>query len=224
MIVVGDIQVTVTYKKVKRVTLKVINDKVVIVSPRGVSKDYLTSFVEKNVEWIKQTLAKKNEGPFLSKNFVDGDKITVLGVPYTLKCVQSVKNEVLINGEEIKLCYTEKNAERKAKIFRKWQEITLLRILDNSLKKWNALTDLDCSGVTIKDMKSRWGSCNILTKKIAFSVRLLTQKIECIDYVVLHELTHVIHKNHDRNFYSYIAKFMPSYKRISKELKMPIEK
>ena len=64
----------------------------------------------------------------------------------------------------------------------------------------------------------------MLTKKIAFSIRLLSQKVECIDYVVLHELTHTIYKNHDKNFYGYIAKYMPSYKQISKALTMPIEK
>lgn len=224
MIKVGDIQVTVTYKKVKRVTLKVTNGEVALVCPRGVKEEYLVGFVEKNAEWIRRMLDKKSGGPFMSKNFVDGDKITVLGQAYTLKCVQSDRNTVQVTNGEVQLFYKQKDYEKRDRIFRKWQVFALERILNESLKKWYDITGLDCSDIVIKDMKSRWGSCNILTKKIAFSIRLLSQKRACIDYVVLHELTHTVHKNHDKNFYGFIAKYMPDYKVVSKGLTMPIEK
>ena len=128
-----------------------------------------------------------------------------------------------IQGEFIVVHVGEKTIRKRTKILLDWLKITLERVIVDSLKKWNTLTGLDCSDITLKDMKSRWGSCNVVTKKIAFSLRLLSQKRECIDYVVLHELTHTIYRNHDKNFYGYIARFMPAYKSASKDLKMPVK-
>jgi predicted metal-dependent hydrolase len=223
IITLEDIQITVTYKKVKRVTLKVINGEVVIVCPREAHKEYLVSFIEKNLDWIKQTLAKKSDGPFFPDGCEDGDKITVLGDTYTVKLVLDGRKGVEIQGEFIVVHVGEKTLEKRTKILLDWLKITLERVIVDSLKKWNTLTGLDCSDITLKDMKSRWGSCNVVTKKIAFSLRLLSQKRECIDYVVLHELTHTIYRNHDKNFYGYIARFMPAFKSASKGLKMPVK-
>jgi predicted metal-dependent hydrolase len=221
---VDGIEVKLIRKNVRRITLKVDPDGTATVSaPRLAKTEYVVDFVRSKVDWLKEVINKKSDGPFFPDGCEDGDKITVLGNTYTVKLVLDGRKNVEIQGEFIVVHVGEKTLEKRTKILLDWLKITLERVIVDSLKKWNTLTGLDCSDITLKDMKSRWGSCNVVTKKIAFSLRLLSQKRECIDYVVLHELTHTIYRNHDKNFYGYIARFMPAFKSASKGLKMPVK-
>ncbi len=221
---IDGIDVKLIRKNVRRITLKVDPDGTVSVSaPQSASVEYVQSFVKTKIEWVRSVLAKKSGGPFFVSRCNDGDKITVLGNTYTIKLVVEDAEYVEISDINVVVHFSEKKNGRKDKILLDWMKTTLRREIDESLKKWNSITGLDCSDIVLKDMKSRWGSCNVVTKKIAFSLRLLAQKRVCIDYVVLHELTHTIYRNHDKRFYGYIARFMPNYKAISKSLIMPIK-
>ncbi|MBO5224076.1 MAG: M48 family metallopeptidase [Clostridia bacterium] len=221
---VDGIEVKLIRKNVRRITLKVDPDGSVSISaPKSAKIEYVQSFVLSKTEWIRSVLAKKSDGPFFINRCNNGDKITILGNTYTIKLVIDGGKKVELSGDSVLVHLSEKNVERREKILLDWMKFSLEREVVGSLKKWNTITGLDCSDVVFKDMKSRWGSCNVVTKKIAFSLRLLSQKSECIDYVVLHELTHTVHRNHDRNFYGYIERFMPDYKRISKSLVMPVK-
>ncbi len=221
---VDGIEIKLIRKNVRRITLKVDPDGTVSISaPKSANMEHVQSFAQSKAKWIRSVLAKKSNGPFFANKCNDNDKITVFGDTYTIKLVIDGAKGVGVVDDYLVVHLSEKNKDRREKILLEWMKFTLEREARDSLKKWNTITGLDCSDITIKDMKSRWGSCNVVTKKLAFSLRLLSQKRECIDYVVLHELVHTIYRNHDKNFYGYIARFMPDYKRISKLLVMPIK-
>jgi predicted metal-dependent hydrolase len=205
--------------------LKVNPDGSVCVSaPSRLSREYIEEFVKGKSKWIQSILSKKSDGPFLSLACNDGDKITVLGDTYTIKLIIADKNGVQIDNENLNVFVLEKHFQKRCEILKSWLKSELEKIVNASLIKWYKQTGLDCSKVCYKDMKSRWGSCNVVTKKLCFSLRLITQKIESVDYVVLHELVHTIFRYHDKKFYGYVAKYMSNYKQHNKDLKMPIVK
>ena len=138
--------------------------------------------------------------------------------------LKSHKNALNFSSDELQLFIKENDYEKRASIYKKLTLSLLRGYVEKSLVKWKEITGLDCGKVTFKDMKSRWGSCNIVSKSIAFSLRLISQSLEQIDYVVLHELAHTIYSKHDKDFYSYLSFYLPRHKQISKNLLMPIEK
>lgn len=216
------ISVNLERKSVRRITLKVDPDgRVRVVAPIRAEEATVVTFVRSKIGWVKSVLAKKSDGPYCMLSGNEGDKITVFGDTYTVKHVPGSGKQVVLGGENIVMHLSEKYYERRDKILREWVKRTLEKEIVESLKKWHTLTGLDCSDITLKDMRSRWGSCNVVTKKLCFSLRLISQHKACVDYVVLHELTHTVYKAHDKDFYGFIARFMPDYKAVAKALVMP---
>ena len=75
------------------------------------------------------------------------------------------------------------------------------------------------SGLTIRKMKTRWGVCNVKTHKITLNLELIKRRIECLDYVIVHELSHLLYANHSKNFWKCVEENFKDYKKIRKELK-----
>ncbi len=76
--------------------------------------------------------------------------------------------------------------------------------------------------VRFRKMKSRWGSCNIKSKVICLNTELVKKPIKCIEYVLVHEMVHLLERKHDARFYGFMDKFYPSWKTVRKFLKNPI--
>ena len=75
------------------------------------------------------------------------------------------------------------------------------------------------SGLTIRKMKTRWGVCNVKTHKITLNLELIKRRIDCIDYVIVHELSHLLYANHSHDFWKCVEDNFKDYKKIRKELK-----
>lgn len=84
--------------------------------------------------------------------------------------------------------------------------------------KWEPVMGVKVSGVTIRQMKTRWGSCNVKTHHININLALLYKPDECLEYVVVHEMTHILEASHNEVFWGYMTKFYPDWKRVRKYL------
>ena len=87
------------------------------------------------------------------------------------------------------------------------------------LSKWERITGLKCSTWQIRKMKTRWGSCNVKTKKIWFNLYLAKTNTRCLEYIILHELLHVKIADHGAEFKEHMDYYMPSWREIRKEMK-----
>ena len=67
-------------------------------------------------------------------------------------------------------------------------------------------------------MKTRWGTCNINKKRIWINLQLVQKDIDCLEYIIVHELTHLVEKNHNKRFYNIVEKYCPNYKQIQRKL------
>lgn len=94
----------------------------------------------------------------------------------------------------------------------------LKRIISNLLPQWEFRLGVKAKSWKLRKMKSQWGNCKVLTGEVTFNTALIKKSMRCIEYVVAHELAHLIEANHSAKFYAVIAKHFPFWKEIRKEL------
>lgn len=96
------------------------------------------------------------------------------------------------------------------------------RLLKNEVEhlvvKWEPVMGVKVSGITIRQMKTRWGSCNVKTHHININLALAKKPPECLEYVVVHEMTHILEASHNQVFWEYMSQFYPDWKRVRRYL------
>ena len=106
----------------------------------------------------------------------------------------------------------------KKKVMEKWYFENAKKLFLKFVEKWLEILDEHVEKVAIKPMKTRWGSCNYVKKYINLNTELIKRTPFEIEYVILHELTHLKYPNHGKGFYNYIERYMPNYKVAEKML------
>lgn len=215
------VRVFVQQKNIKNLHLRVggADGAARVSAPLRVSQKYIADFVAKNIEWVKKQQANLRQTS-AKQVFQTGQKIAILGRGLEWQIVPAQKNKIEICGNLI--YFFQKNnllQEEKQKIFKKWRKKQVQKILEGVFKKWQKLTNLAPSGVVLRDMKTRWGTCNHATKKIAINVQILHKPPQCVEYLVLHELLHIIEPSHNQKFKAYLDSFMPNWRTIRRALK-----
>ena len=94
----------------------------------------------------------------------------------------------------------------------------LLEVLPQVIRKCERITGLHAPEWKLRDMKTRWGSCNIQKKRIWLNIQLAAYPRECLEYVVTHELVHLLVPGHGKEFWAYMDRFFPEWRRVRKEL------
>ena len=91
--------------------------------------------------------------------------------------------------------------------------------LDERVPLMEERTGLKAKGWSIRDMKTRWGSCNVETHHLNFNLRLVNRSDRELDYIILHELCHTVYRYHDRNFWELVGRYMPDWKAVRREMR-----
>lgn len=100
----------------------------------------------------------------------------------------------------------------------KQQKEMLKRQVEVLVAKWEPVMNVKVSGITIRQMKTRWGSCNVRTHHININLALLHKSPECLEYVVVHEMTHILEPSHNQVFWGYMTQFYPQWKKVRRQL------
>ena len=215
-------------KKVKNINLRIKpNLEVYISVPMNLHRDYIENFIRSKEEWIKSVLKKVENVKEKQKDFEykNGEIHKFLGKEYNLTVktgnfnAVSLKNNIRPN--EIILTVNEnifENIDEKKKIMEKWYFENAKKLFLQFMEKWLEILDENVEKVAIKPMKTRWGSCNYVKRYINLNTELIKRTPFEIEYVILHELTHLKYPNHGRGFYNYIEQYMPNYKVAEKML------
>lgn len=217
--IIRGIEVDVQKKPVKHVRIKITRDgKVILNIPSGTTKKAGIDFFLQKIDWVKDKLnGRKINSPLSLK---DGEEFYLFGSPVCLKLEKGVKSGFLIDDNRF-ILYVKNTAKEKVK---KAFEKSLKEILfDRAVKyfdKWQNLSGLYRSSLTIRKTVSRWGSCNPKTGAINLSLYLINLPEFCLDYVVLHELCHLRYSNHGKLFKLSLSGFMKNWTDIDKFLKV----
>ena len=210
---------TVTKKKIKNFIIRIYPDLRIAVSvPLHASSKDIENFIQSKKEWIETTLnkikmAKEN------KNNLKENTIKILGKDVEKKIIESDLERIRLTDTSI---YIYSNDIDNAKIEKKlleWKVEKLKVILEEYLEKYTKLLNTNINYYQIKKISSAWGIYHKKENYITFNFDLIEKDIECIEYVILHELCHIFYMNHQKNFWTLVEKYMPDYKLRRKNLK-----
>lgn len=222
----GQVSVQIIRKKIKNVHLKVFRSLEVVLSvPSTVPNDWIDSFLENHVDWIDNQITKykKSSGYNNLSSIRSGSSTQLLGKDVRIYKEASLTDRVEL--DEKKICIFLKDAsdeERSQKLFDQWWRNTASDIFQSEteqlyqkiFKKYG----LNQPKILVRKMKTLWGSCNPSKDKITLNEYLLKADIRCIQYVILHELTHLLYPNHSNEFYDFLTIHMPDWKERKKQL------
>ena len=210
---------TVTKKKIKNFIIRIYPDLTIAISvPLHASSKDIENFIQNKKEWIETTL-KKIEMAKENKDNLKENIIRILGKKIEKKIIESDLKRIRLTDTSL---YIYSKDIDKAEIERKlleWKVEKLKSILDEYLAKYAKLLDKNISYYYIKKLSSAWGIYHRKENYISFNFDLIEKDIECIEYVVLHELCHIFYMNHQKKFWTLVEKYMPDYKVRRKKLK-----
>lgn len=170
-------------------------------------------------DWLikqRQRIAMQPSRPELQ--FVTGEEHKLWGKKYTLDVtVKKRGTSVKLQGKRLQLTsLPHYNVDQRKKIMDRCYREQLTREIDALLDIWQPRMGAYSSGFGIRVMKTRWGSCNIGSKKIWLNLELAKKPIECLEYVVVHELTHLFERYHNARFYALMDEFLPDWRERKK--------
>jgi len=173
--------------------------------------------LEKHFDWIekKKSDLLQRESTILERKFCDGEEFFYLGNLFKLKVVDfQLKPLIFDNG-----FYISKNSLPQAKnIFIKWYKNQARETFSERAIFYSNLTGLKFNKLRISSARTNWGSCSY-KNTLSFSWRLIMAPIDIIDYVVVHEIIHILVKNHSKEFWNRVQEIVPNYKEKKKWLK-----
>jgi len=217
--------VQVIKKDIKNITLKVKpTGEVILTIPLLVTQKHIEHILKKREEWInkKKDFFKANYR-VLEKEYVSGENCKYLGKNYRLKVIESQIEEVKLQRGYIQLFVKDKtNLEKKKSLLEVWYRQRSQIYFDKVIAKYAKVVKRDIKNVRIRKMKTRWGSCNSAMGYINLNSELIKKPSFCIEYVVFHELAHLIHPNHSKKFYNYLNTHMPDWKDRKDRLETPL--
>lgn len=222
IIVVSNIEIEVNKKNIKNMYLKVSrNDgKVRISSPLRMKDEDIMDFACNKIDWIKKQIDMQ-ENIFTKSvlNYEDGEIHYLWGKPYKLEINHLHKNKVDIIGSRLIISYHKDSSYiDREKLLTQWYRKRLIEMLPQLFEKWEGIIGVKAESVRVRDMKTRWGSCNTRDKRIWINVQLAKKPIICLEYVVVHELVHLLEGSHNAVFKKHMDMFLPDWRIIKKEL------
>ena len=222
----GTVDVEIVRKNIKNVHLKVFRSLEVVLSvPMQVPQDWIENFLIKRVKWIDEQITKYklSGGTNTLESIKNGTSVQMLGKDMRVVFEESSKNSIEVEEKRIILLLKDATDEEFAqKLFLKWWKQAAEDVFQNELdtlyekifKKYQVAQP----DIYVRKMKTLWGSCTPSKSKVTFNNYLLKANIRCIQYVVLHELTHLLYPNHSKQFYDFLTVHMPDWQERKKQL------
>lgn len=222
-LVIAGIPMVVRRKRIKNMYLRVqpLTDEVVISAPLRLDEAVIAAFARTHLDFIRRAQEKFRSQPRAAKRqYVSGETLYIWGKPYDLLFRADVRhNGFSIQGQQVILSMRAEStvAQRQAYVREQYRQL-LKEELSKRLPLWEKKTGLYCQEWRTKYMRTRWGTCNVVKKRIWFNVQLAEKPLQCLDYIILHELSHFVSCRHDAVFKAHLDKYMPAWRDIRREL------
>jgi len=218
----GSITVDVVQKDIKNIHLSVYppTGRVRISAPSRMGLDTIRVFAISKLGWIKKQQAKLNkqerEAP---REYLNRESHYYQGKRYLLKVIEKdAAPKVVLRHSSIELqIRPDSGIEKMEAILDNWYRERLKETIPELIAKWEKKIQVQVNEFGIKKMKTRWGTCNREAKRIWLNLELAKKPGECLEYIVVHEMVHLMERKHNDRFISLMAEFMPKW-RLYKEV------
>lgn len=222
-ITISGIPVVIQRKSIKNMHLyvKPPDGHVEVSAPLNLSDESIELFIRTKIGWIKRQQERFSAQPRQTKReYVSGEAFYLWGTQYYLLVNYSNKgNSLIIDGNRALLTVRkESTVLQRENYINEWYRTALKKEIERLLPKWEKTTGLYADSWQTKYMTTRWGTCNIQRKKIWLNLQLAKKPIECLEYVILHELAHLQEKHHNKAFIDIMDHYMPTWREVKKKL------
>jgi predicted metal-dependent hydrolase len=212
-----ELQYTVTFSQRKKLTITVERDRsVVVMAPLGTSPDTIRDIVESRKIWIYEKLKHPQKyDPAPRKEFVSGETVLYLGRNYRLEIQKGAEESIRFHG---KFIVTGISPDRAAMLFKEWYIGKARKKIIPRVRQHATNLGVQVKKVMVSELKYRWGSCTP-HDSLNFNWKLIKAPMFVIDYVIVHELAHLIEQNHTARFWNIVQVQVPGYAKAKEWLK-----
>ena len=224
MIEIGGIAIDVVRKNIRHIHLRVCppDGSVRISAPLRMNMDVIRSFATSRVDWVRKHQQKMRERPRqMPLEYVDGESHTLWGRSHVLQVREtnaSGKVELSDAGLVLHVRAGTKRRKKQA-LLDHWYRERLMEALPELTARWERLTGVKARSFSARKMKSRWGSCNPRTGNIRLNTELAKKPRACLEYVLVHELVHLLEPSHNHRFKALMDRFMPKWRAHREDLR-----
>lgn len=225
----GDIMVDVVRKDIKNMHLAVYppTGRVRIAAPLRVSDEAIRLFAISKLGWIKRHQRKfESQERIPPREYKERESHYFQGHRYLLRIKETDgAGYVALTGKTYLDLYIRKNAsfENMQRVITEWHRTELKNMLPSLIEHWEKKIGVSADFYGVKQMKTKWGACNIEQKRIWLNLELAKKPVRCLEYILVHEMVHLLERNHNDRFKNYMDKYLPNWKSIKEELnKIPV--
>jgi hypothetical protein len=220
----GSVEALIVRKLVKNLHLSVLPPlgKVRVTAPESMKDDAIRTLLATRLPWIKKQQEKfKGQDRQTKRKYVSGESHYFFGKRYRLEVVyKDAAPVVSLKGKSKIVLQVRPNSsvEKRNDVLMQWYRKELHPIADSLMTKWQKKIGVQAKHWGIKRMKTRWGTCNNKAARILLNLELAKKPLACLEYVIVHELLHMIEKKHNEKFVNMLAKYIPKWRSIKEEL------
>lgn len=224
----SDITVDVVLKNIRNIHLRVYppDGRVRISAPRRMGIDAIRAFAASKLDWIKRQQARLREQPREPpREYVDREGHSVWGKRYLLSVVEHDAPPSLELGHRRLLLRVRPGTDvaKRRVLVEAWYREQIRAAVPTFLARWQPLLGVRARRFFVRRMKTRWGSCNYKAHAIRLNTELARKPPECLEYVVVHELTHLLEPSHNARFTALMDRAMPDWRHRRDQLnRMPV--
>ncbi len=199
----------------RTLALEVAKDASLVVrAPFFLTLRYIQKFIQQKKRWIEKRRKEILKNKIAQKSFFEGEEFLYMGETYKLKIVDW-QERPLVFQDSFRLSRGELSQAKD--LFEAWYKKKAFELISERVLYYSSIFRLRFNQIKISKASKRWGSCSS-TKNLNFNWRLIMAPLEVIDYVVIHELSHLVEQNHSKRFWNLVANVMPEYKKHKKWL------
>lgn len=228
MLQVGNIEALVIRKPIKNLHLSVLPPigKVRVSAPLAMKDEAIRTLLVTRLRWIKRQQEKfvtqERQTP---REYVSGESHYYWGKQYRLEVIYSEKPfGVNLRGKEKIVLSVQPNSNRdkREQVMLYWYRQELRNVANSLIDRWQKIIDVPVKEWGIKRMKTRWGSCNQKARRIWLNLELVKRPERCLEFIIVHEMTHLLERGHNGRFKAYLDKFMPQWRKFKEELNQSV--
>jgi predicted metal-dependent hydrolase len=222
-ITVSNITIDVIKKDIKNIHLAVYppTGRVRIATPMKTSDESIRLFAISKLGWIKKhqrNFNKQNRLPV--KEFINRESHFYLGKRYLLNVVENEgKPSIKLHHRKIEvLVRSASSSEVKDLLLTNWYRNQLKLLIPPLISKWEKILNVKVNHWGVRKMKTKWGSCSVESQRILLNLELIKKPVACLEYIIAHELVHLLERHHNERFLAILSKHLPNWKFLKQEL------
>ena len=216
---IGAYMVSVTRKRIKNLYLRVLPQGISVSAPARATDAEISRFVLSRADWIAQQAQKQSA--HAPRSYLDGDRMPYFGKELTLRLLPCAgRTHIALSGDILALTIRQDAGyEARKKAVDGWYRAALYEASGAMLPSLERTVGKRAGELRVRDMKTRWGTCNTKTALITLNLRLAEKPAECLRYVLTHELCHLHEAGHGEKFWKRMDVYFPDWKRVRKLLR-----